>query len=132
MYFILYCSHRLTEIFASMGSNQNQSAIFCPLQFRMGILFSNRCLQCINRSVTSSLATDVARIIPFNPHIFPNQIDKTRFKKAVIQKIYLVCLNNPVAFLKQPTADNIPGINTFKQIISVVVVPNTYCFPSQR
>ena len=30
--------HRLSEIFASMGSDQNQTAILYPFQFRMSII----------------------------------------------------------------------------------------------
>ena len=45
--------HRLSKIFSSMSGYHNQTAIRCPFQIWMRIIFSHSSFQCINRSITS-------------------------------------------------------------------------------
>ena len=47
--------HGLPLILATMCRNQNQAAVRCPFQFRMGVIFANRRLKGINGSIAGDI-----------------------------------------------------------------------------
>ena len=55
--------HRLTEIFAAMGGNHNQTAVGCPFQLRMVIALADGGFQRINGGIARDV--DRGRVFSF-------------------------------------------------------------------
>ena len=68
--------HRLSKIFSPVCRDHNKTASFCPLQFRMRIILTNRSLQCINGRISRHI--DSIRILAFLEKILPGQFRRCK------------------------------------------------------